>query len=161
MHINTSKATKDIAAGQEIFVWYGNTQWFAGKNLSYADVDYASTMWRPDLHPLLYRQKVAQRIGADGRRSYAVLEAIRPGSLLEISLCVHVSVVVVDQFPFLWDFVITGETKNEHTEYQQTSASSRAHTGCVFADQVGDIGESDDQVLCFISPLPLFQCVNA
>jgi hypothetical protein len=113
--INTPKATKDIAAGQEIFIWYGDAKWFEGKNLSYADVDYASTMWRPDLHPLPYRRKVAQRTRADGRHSYAVLETIRPGSILEISLCVVMSVVVIDQFPFLWDFVLIGETEHEHT----------------------------------------------
>ena len=118
MHINIFKAAKDIAAGQELFIRYGSAKWFGGRNLSYADVDYESTMWRPDLHPLPYRRKVDQRTGADGRHSYAVLEAIRPGSILEISLCVEVSVVVVDQFPFLWDFVLTGETENEHAGCQ-------------------------------------------
>ena len=101
--------------------------------MSYTDVDYASTMWRPDLRPLPYRRKVAQRTGADGRHSYAVLENIRPGSILEISLCVEVSVVVVDQFPFVWDFVLTGETENGHTGCQQTSASSHAYTPTVFS----------------------------
>ena len=108
--MNTFKATKDIAAGQELFIRYGSATWFGGRNLSYTDVDYASTTWRPDLHPLPYRRKVAQRTGADGRYSYAVLKNIRPGSILEISLCVEVSVVVVDQFPYLWDFVLIGET---------------------------------------------------
>jgi len=135
-HINTFKATKDIAAGQEILVRYGSAKWFEVKNIPYADVDYASTMWRPDLHPLPYRRKVAQRTGADGRYSYAVLENIRPGSILEISLCVEVSVVVVDQLPFLWDFVLTGETEHEHTGCQQTSASSRAHTVCAVAPMI-------------------------
>ena len=159
VHINTPKATKDIAAGQEIFIRYGSAKWFEGKNLSYADVDYASTMWRPDLHPLPYRRKVAQRTRADGRHSYVVLETIRPGSILEISLCVVVSVVVIDQFPFLWDFVLIGETEHEHTGCQQTFASSHAHTACVFADQgEGNIGERAGQVLYFISPLPLFRC---
>ena len=159
--INTFKATKDIAAGQELFILYGSAKWFEGRNLSYADVDYASTMWRPDLHPLPYRRNIVQRTGVDGRHSYAVLEAIRPGSILEISPCVEVSLNVVDQLPFLWDFVLTGETENEHTGCQQTSASSRSHTDCVFADQDEvNIGERAGQVLYFISPLPLFPCPN-
>ena len=114
-HINTFKATKDIAAGQEILVRYGSAKWFEGRNISYVDVDYASTMWRPDLHPLPCRQSVAQTTGADGRHSFAVREAVPSGTVLEVSLCVEVSVIVVDQFPFLWDFVLTGEVENEYT----------------------------------------------
>ena len=111
-HINTFKATKDIAAGQEILVRYGSAKWFEGRNIPYSDVDYASTMWRPDLHPLSYRRKVAQRTRADGRYILTVREAVSSGTVLEISLCVEVSVTAVDQFPFLWDFVLTGEPKN-------------------------------------------------
>ena len=112
VHINTLKATKDIAAGQEIFIRYGGAEWFKSKNVSNIDVDYASTMWRPDLHPLPCRKSYRHGIGADGQQSFSVLEAIRTGTVLEISLCVEVSVVVVDQFPFLWEFVLTGETEN-------------------------------------------------
>ena len=118
VHINPFKATKDIAAGQEIFVRYGDAEWFESRNIQYADVDYASTMWRPDLHPLPCRQNVDQTTGADGRHSYAVVEAVPSGTVLEISLCLEVSVRVVDQFPFLWDFVLTGETENEYTGCQ-------------------------------------------
>ena len=147
VHTNTFKATRDIAAGQEILIKYGNADWFEGKNLSHAAVDYASTMWRPDLNPLPYRRKIAQR-WVDGRHSYAVLDATKPGSILEISICVEVSVVVVDQFSYLWDFVLTGETENEHTGCQHSSATSRAHTGCFFADQGElNIGERANQVL--------------
>ena len=110
VHINTFKATKDIAAGQEIFVSYGSARWFECKNIPYADIDLATAMWRPDLQPLPCRVKVAQTIGADGRRSFAVLEAVSSGVVLEISRCLEVSVGAVDQFPFLWDFVLTGET---------------------------------------------------
>ena len=113
MHVPYFKAIKDIASGQEIFVSYGSAKWFQSKNLSYADVDYASTMWRPDLNPLPCRLSVDQTTGADGRHSFAVLEALPSGTVLEISLCVEVSVVVVDQFPFLWDFVLTGEMENQ------------------------------------------------
>ena len=124
VHINTFKATKDIAAGQEIFNRYGDAEWFESKNLQYVDVDYASTMWRPDLHPLpCPRQSVAHKFGADGRHSFTVTEAVPSGTLLDISLCVEVSVVVVDQFPYVWDFVLTGETENEYTGCQPTSLS--------------------------------------
>ena len=110
-HINTFKATKGIAAGQEILVWYGGADWFERRNIPYADVDYASTMWRPDLHPLPCRQSVRQTTGADGRHSFAVhVDTIPSGTVLEISLCVEVSLNVVDQFPVLWDFVIIGAT---------------------------------------------------
>ena len=112
VHIPTYKATKDIAAGQEIFIRYGNAQWFGLRNIPYAAVDYASTMWRPDLHPLPCRQRVGQTTGADGRYIFTVREAVSSGTVLEVSLCVEVSVTAVDQFPFLWDFVLTGETKN-------------------------------------------------
>ena len=110
VHTNIFKATKDIAAGQELFILYHGA-WFEDRNLPYAEVDYASTMWRPDLRPLPHRRKVVQKTRADGRHSYAVFEDIMPGSILEISRCLEVSVVVVDQFPFLWDFVLTGETE--------------------------------------------------
>ena len=121
--INTFKATKDIAAGQEILVRYGSAEWFEVKNIPRADVDYASTMWRPDLHPLPCRQSVHTITGADGRHNFIVLTDISSGTVLDISLCVEVSVNVVDQFPVLWDFVLIGETENEHTGCQHTSAS--------------------------------------
>ena len=111
---NIFKATKDIAAGQEIFYKYGDPEWFEARNLPYADVDYASTRWRPDLRPLPCRKRVIQTVGADGRRSYTVLEAVPSGAVLEISLCLPLPIVVVDQFPFLWDFVLTRETGNVH-----------------------------------------------
>ena len=108
------KATKDIAAGQEIFVSYGGLPWFEAKNIPYTDFDYASTRWRPDLQPLPCRKNVIQTILADGRRMYAVHEAVSSGDILEISLCLEVPVVVVDQFPYLWDFVITREKGRVH-----------------------------------------------
>ena len=117
-HINTFKAKKDIAAGQELFFRYDNAEWFEYKNISYVDVDYASTRWRPDLHPLPCRKEVVQTTGADGRHRYAVVEAVPSGTVLEISLCLEVPVIVVDQFPYLWDFVLTGETENMHAGCQ-------------------------------------------
>ena len=110
-HTNTFKATKDIAAGQEILVRYGSAKWFESKNIPYSDVDYASTMWRPDLHPLPCRQNVRQTTGPDGRHSFAVVADTMPsGTVMDISLCVEVSLIVVDQFPFLWDFVLIDPT---------------------------------------------------
>ena len=111
---NIFKATKDIAAGQEIFCRYGGPDWFENKKLPYTDVDYASTMWRPDLQPLPCRKNVIQTNGTDGRPRYIVREAVPLGAVLEISLCLEVPVVVVDQFPFLWDFALTRETESVH-----------------------------------------------
>ena len=107
-HTNTFKVTKDIPAGQEIFVKYGTAAWFENKNLPYFDVDYARTMWRPDLHPLPCRESVRHTPpGVDGRHSFAAMaDTIPSGTVVDISLCLEVSLFVVDQFPFLWDFVL-------------------------------------------------------
>ena len=158
-YIYIFKATKDIAAGQEIFYRYGGLHWFEGKNIPYIDVDYASTRWRPDLQPLPCRKNVTQTIGADGRRSYAVREAVPSGAILEISLCLEVTLIAVDQFPFLWDFVLTRET--ETVPCWLTATASRAHAACVFADQdEGKIPENAEWVLYSISPVNLFECSN-
>ena len=114
MHITILKAKRDIAAGQEIFVSYGGPQWFEAKNIPQTNVGYTSTRWRPELQPLPCRKNVVQTTGADGRRSYVVREAVPSGAVLEISLCLEVPVIAVDQFPFLWDFVLTRETGNVH-----------------------------------------------
>ena len=105
------KATKDIAAGQEILVRYAGAEWFESKSIPYTEVDYARTMWRPDLHPLPCRENVRHITGADGRQIFAFMaDTITSGTVLEVSLCVEVSVIVVDQFPFLWDFVLIDST---------------------------------------------------
>ena len=93
-------------------VRYGDAKWFEVKNIPYADVDYASTMWRPDLQPLPCPQSITHTTELDGRHSFTAVEAIPPGTVLETSLCVEVSVVVIDQFPHLWDYVLIGETEN-------------------------------------------------
>ena len=113
VHIITLKATKDIAEGQELFIRYGGAEWFKCKNIKCADVDYANTMWAPHLHALPRRLDVAQITSADGRHSYEVLEAVPSETVVEISLCVEVSLIAVDQFPFLWDFVLTGAMEYE------------------------------------------------
>ena len=116
-------------------------------------------MWRPDLHPLPRRRNVVQITRADGRHSYRILEAVPSGAVLEISLCLEVSVIVLDQFPFVWDFALTGETENEYKVFQPVS---RSHTAYVFADQgEGNIGERAELVLYFfVSPITLFQSSN-
>ena len=81
-------------------------------------------MWRPDLHPLPCRQTVDQTTGADGRLIFTAPEVIRSGTVLDVSLCVEVSVIVVDQFPYLWDFVLTGKTENGHSGSHHTFAFS-------------------------------------
>ena len=108
-HINTLKATKDIEAGQEILVRYNSEQWFESKNIPYSDVDYASTMWRPYLQPLPCRKNVNLTTGADGRPIFSVPAMIPPDTLMDVSLCVKVSIIVVDQF-LLWDFVLIDPT---------------------------------------------------
>ena len=108
-HINTLKATKDIEAGQEILVRYNNAQWFASKNIPYSEVDYASTMWRLDLHPLPCRENVNLTTGEDGRPIFSVPTTLPAGTVMDISPCVKVSMMVVDQF-LLWDFVFLDQT---------------------------------------------------
>ena len=109
-------------------------------------------MWRPDLRPLTCPQNIGYKTGADGQHSFVVrADTIPAGTVVEISLCVEVSVIVVDQFPYLWDFVLIGETEKENTGCQQTNASSCAHTPCcVFVDKV------QGKVLHFIYSLTLF-----
>ena len=138
--ISTIKATKDIAAGQEIFIRYGSMKWFEHRNIPRADTDYASTMWRPDLHPLPCRQSIAQTTGADGRHSFAVREAVPSGTVLEISLCLEVSANVVDQFPFLRDFVLTGESEHERVNSLPTDFCllARTHRLCVCRSRRSD-----------------------
>ena len=157
-NITSFKAIKDIEAGQEIFIRYGSARWFEIRSIPYADVDYASTMWRPDLQPLPCRQSVAQSTGADGRHSFFVREAIPADTVLEVSLCVEVPVDIVDQIPSLKDFVLTGEMETEPTAFKQIFAPSCTHTACVFADQDEAYDEDlAEQVLCFLSPLTLNQ----
>ena len=115
MHKPYFKATKDIAAGQEILIRYGSAEWFENKNIPYSDLAYAKTMWRPNLPPLPIRKSVTLTL-VDGQPSFYVREAVPSGTVLEVSLCLEFSLVFVDQFPFLWDFVITGETENAYAD---------------------------------------------
>lgn len=121
------KAVDDIAAGQEIFVSYGNAEWFEDKDIPIIDIDYASTQWRPELHPLPCRQNVIQRKGRDGRLRYIVLALyISSGTVLEISLCLEMPTIVVDKY-FLWDYALTGLTTHVHASCHQISNTSRAN----------------------------------
>ena len=67
-------------------------------------------MWRPDLQPLPCRQNVRHTTGVDGKHTFVVADTILPGTVLDISLCMEVPVVAIDQFPYLWDFVIIDAT---------------------------------------------------
>ena len=107
--MHTFKAIKDIPAGQEILVRYGSAEWFERKNIPYSDVDYASTMWRPDLQPLPCRQPIDVKTGADGRHMFSVPTRLPSGTVMDVTLCVKVSIIVVDQF-LLWDFVLMDPT---------------------------------------------------
>ena len=76
------------------------------------------------------------------------------GAVLENSLCVEVSVIVIDQFPYLWDFVLTGETDNEHTGCQQTSASCALTSPVFLQIKAKKMSENMLNGFCiFISPL--------
>ena len=112
-NITSFKAIKDIEAGQEIFIRYSSAHWFEIRSIPFADVDYASTMWRPDLQPLPCRQSVAQSTGADGRHSFFVREAVPSGAVIEVSLSVEVPLDIADHIPSLRDFVLTGEMESE------------------------------------------------
>ena len=105
-HINALQAIKDIAAGQEILIRYGSAGWFQNKDIPYSYFDYAKTMWRPDLNHLPCRENIRLGTGSDGRHSFSVLTKYPAEAVLDISPCVKVSIIVVDQFPVLWDFVL-------------------------------------------------------
>ena len=66
--------------------------------------------------------------------------------------------MVVDQLPYLWDFVLTGEMEKS-TLVANRLLPPRAHTPhlCVADQGEANIGELAEQVLYFISPLTLFQ----
>ena len=93
-------------------VRYGGAEWFEAKGVPYVHVDYASTMWRPKLRPLPCRVNLRHTTHEDGRHSFAVLHHTIPvNTVLDMSPCVKVSIIVVDQFPVLWDFVLFSATK--------------------------------------------------
>ena len=66
------------------------------------------------------------------------------GVILDVSICVKVSVVVVDQFPFLWDFVLTGETENNEYTGVPTDFCllTRAHRLCLLQIKTKEISEN-------------------
>ena len=129
-HTHIFKATKDIEAGQELFVFYGGKKWFDSKGVSYATVDYANTMWRPDLQPLPCWRNVEQATDANGLRSYTALSAIPSGTVLDISLCLAVPANFVGQFLVLRNSTLPGQTANVHAAYQQASDTLRTHCLC-------------------------------
>ena len=148
--MTTFKAKQDIAAGQEIFIQYSDAQWFERRNIPYADVDYASTMWRPDRHPLPCRQSVSK----DGRHRFFVRKAVPSGTVLEVSLCLEVPVLAVEQFPFLRDFVLTCKIEDESTLFYNRLLHPHAHMPPVFCADRGqtNIGELAEKVLYLFSP---------
>ena len=82
-------------------------------------------MWRPDLHPLPCRENVRHITGADGRQIFAFMaDTITSGTVLEVSLCIEVSVIVVDQFPFLWDFVLIDSTTQTVCVFEDSDVTS-------------------------------------
>ena len=155
---------KDIAAGQEVFVSYGDAEWFEDKNISYIDVDYASAQWRPELHPLPCRQNVVQRKGRDGRLRYIALADISSGTVIEISVCLEMPTIAVDKFS-LWDYALTGLMAHMHAGCHQISKPSRAnYTHLMFSADPREeraTGQRPESVLLFTSLLTHFECCNA
>ena len=66
-------------------------------------------MWRPDLDPLPCRENVNLTTGEDGRPIFFVPAMLPADTVMDISPCVKVSIIVVDQF-LLWDFVLMDAT---------------------------------------------------
>ena len=153
--IQIAKAATHIEAGQELFV-------SSLGDSPYTAVDYASTMWRPDLQPLPCCQDIEQTTDANGLRSYTALSAIPSDTVLDVSLCLDVPANFVDQFPALRNSTLPGQTQHVHAAHQQASATLRAHIAFVFADPRNEkeIGDPANAVLDFISALTLFQCPN-
>ena len=118
MHLQIFKASKDIDAGQELFVSYGSKKWFVYKGLPYTAVDYASAMWRPDLQPLPCCQDIEQTTDDNGLRSYTVLSAIPADTVLDVSLCLDVPANFVDQFPALRNSTLPGQIQHMHAAHQ-------------------------------------------
>ena len=108
-------------------------------------------------HKKNIRLRKTSRLGRNFLFCMATLTARRG-----FNLGLEVAVRVVDQFPFLWDFVIIGETKMSIlTANTFLPPRARTHMVCGFADLgEGNIGESAERVLYFIHPLTLFQCPN-
>ena len=90
-------------------VLYGSAQWFKYKNIPYSDVDYASTIWRSDLHHLPCPKNVDLAARADGHPTFVVQTMVSSRTVLIMSPCVKVSIIVVDQL-LLWDFVLMDQT---------------------------------------------------
>ena len=65
-------------------------------------------MWRPDLEPLPCRESLNLTTGADGRPIFSAPDKLPSGTVMDVSLCVKVSIIIVDQF-VLWDYVLIDE----------------------------------------------------
>ena len=118
LYVPYVKAKRNIAVGEEIFVQYGDSEWFEGHGLTYVSVDPALAMWRPELTPLPCRQPVIQKTADDdGDVSFIITRDVSEGTLLEISACIKMPVDLVDTYS-LGDVVLTGHTENVHAGFQ-------------------------------------------
>ena len=116
-HIHV-KATRDIKAGEEIFLSYGDSDWFEYNEITYISVDAALTRWRPELTPLPCRQPVIQKnAGSDGDVSFIITRDVSEGTVLETSVCLKVPADAVDTYS-IGDVVLTGHTENMHAAFQ-------------------------------------------
>ena len=127
LYVPYVKAKRNIAVGEEIFVQYGDSEWFEGHGLTYVSVDPALAMWRPELTPLPCRQPVDQ-IAADDDDdvSYIITKDVPAGTVLETSLCLEMPPDTVDTYSLgdvvlTWGInppMLTGRTENMHAGSQ-------------------------------------------
>ena len=114
LYIPHVKATQNIAAGEEIFNYYGDSEWFEKRDLPYVDVDVALTTWRPELTPLACSQPVHPKTAYGGDDvSYIITKGVPAGTVLETSACLEMPAYTVDTYS-IGDFVVTGHTENMH-----------------------------------------------
>ena len=87
---------------------------------------------------------------------------MRAGTVIDVSLCVEISVMVVDQFPYLWDHVLTGETgKKSMLVRQQRLLPPHAHTPSVVLQmEVKEASDMQNRFCIFIFPPSFFQSPN-
>ena len=125
-HIHV-KAKRNIAAGEEIFVSYGDPDWFEDKGLPYVPVDAALARWRPELTPLPCRIPVIQKTAdGDDDVSYIIMRDVPAGTVLETSLCLEMPPDTVDTYSLgdvvlTWGInppMLTGRTENMHAGSQ-------------------------------------------
>ena len=122
-------------------------------------MDYASTRWRPDLQPLPCDQTVLQQIDSDGRHSYTFPTALQSGTILGTFICTEVPVTVLDQFPVLKDFVLTGQMGKLYTGLANKAALAHTQKNTPLVSLQTPAGNLNGYLYCISQPT-LLQCLN-